>query len=94
MQTTTLSDVMGVEVRGVDPSGPLSESEVAELRALFAHHHMVLERGSELTRVPENEYVHQWRPHDVLIWDNLALQHGRPTKVSKEPRDFWRLKTY
>jgi taurine dioxygenase len=23
-------------------------------------------------------YTHQWQLHDLLIWDNLALQHGRP----------------
>lgn len=27
---------------------------------------------------PENVYEHQWRRGDLLIWDNLALQHGRP----------------
>ena len=24
-----------------------------------------------------NVYEHVWRPRDLLIWDNLALQHGR-----------------
>jgi taurine dioxygenase len=27
---------------------------------------------------PENVYVHAWRTGDLLIWDNLAVQHGRP----------------
>jgi taurine dioxygenase len=22
-------------------------------------------------------YEHQWQPHDLIVWDNLALQHGR-----------------
>jgi alpha-ketoglutarate-dependent taurine dioxygenase len=26
---------------------------------------------------PEFEYEHEWRPHDLLVWDNLALQHTR-----------------
>jgi taurine dioxygenase len=26
---------------------------------------------------PDNVYEHRWRPGDLLIWDNLALQHGR-----------------
>ncbi|MCB9724336.1 MAG: TauD/TfdA family dioxygenase [Spirochaetaceae bacterium] len=23
-------------------------------------------------------YAHRWRPHDLVIWDNLAVQHARP----------------
>jgi taurine dioxygenase len=26
---------------------------------------------------PERRYTHWWQPHDLLIWDNLALQHAR-----------------
>ncbi len=26
----------------------------------------------------DNVYVHRWRTGDLLIWDNLAVQHGRP----------------
>jgi taurine dioxygenase len=28
---------------------------------------------------PENTYVHQWAEGDLVIWDNLAVQHGRPS---------------
>jgi alpha-ketoglutarate-dependent taurine dioxygenase len=27
---------------------------------------------------PERVYEHEWREGDLLIWDNLATQHGRP----------------
>lgn len=27
---------------------------------------------------PDNVYVHVWREGDLCLWDNLALQHGRP----------------
>lgn len=27
--------------------------------------------------VPANRYVHEWRPHDLVVWDNIALQHAR-----------------
>lgn len=30
---------------------------------------------------PENVYTHHWRNGDVLIWDNIALHHGRPGAV-------------
>jgi len=28
---------------------------------------------------PENRHSHSWRTGDIVIWDNLSLQHGRPT---------------
>ena len=36
-------------------------------------------------------YAHAWRPHDVLVWDNSAVQHkaGGDFPVG-EPRRFWR----
>lgn len=27
---------------------------------------------------PEQVYVHAWQPHDLVMWDNLAVQHARP----------------
>lgn len=27
---------------------------------------------------PGNCYVHHWRPGDLVLWDNIALHHGRP----------------
>jgi taurine dioxygenase len=26
---------------------------------------------------PQHVYVHEWRLHDLLVWDNLAVQHAR-----------------
>jgi taurine dioxygenase len=36
-------------------------------------------------------YAHDWRPHDVLMWDNASVQHkaGGDFAVG-EPRNFWR----
>jgi taurine dioxygenase len=36
-----------------------------------------------LLYAPENTYSHQWRVGDLVIWDNIAVQHGRPAP----PRD-------
>jgi taurine dioxygenase len=30
---------------------------------------------------PAVVYAHKWQPNDVIIWDNLALQHCRPTEM-------------
>lgn len=32
---------------------------------------------------PENVYTHQWRRHDLVIWDNLAIQHARPAMAER-----------
>jgi taurine dioxygenase len=49
-------------VEGLDED--TSESLLAEL---FAHLY-----------APDAVYTHEWQPGDFLIWDNIALQHGRP----------------
>jgi taurine dioxygenase len=37
----------------------------------------LLARCWELLYVPDNVYEHVWQPGDLLVWDNLALQHAR-----------------
>lgn len=27
---------------------------------------------------PAHVYTHRWQPHDLLLWDNLTVQHARP----------------
>jgi taurine dioxygenase len=48
------------------------------LQQLFAHLYQ-----------PEHTYEHHWRPHDLVVWDNVALQHGRranPNAVRRSMR--------
>jgi taurine dioxygenase len=52
----------------------------AVLRALFSHLY-----------APENVYRHPWRNGDVVIWDNLALQHARPDLTGIKPRRLQRI---
>ena len=42
---------------------------------------------------PANLYRHVWRPRDLLIWDNLRVQHGREDFDESEPRMLRRLTT-
>jgi alpha-ketoglutarate-dependent taurine dioxygenase len=36
-------------------------------------------------------YAHAWQPHDVLVWDNAAVQHRASGDFAVgEPRRFWR----
>jgi taurine dioxygenase len=61
---------------------PLDESE------------RILEQCFAILYSEDNTYVHRWQRGDVIVWDNIAIQHGRPNVVDANPRDFWRLKTY
>lgn len=45
----------------------------------------------EILYHPSNEVRHSWRPGDLLIWDNLALQHGRPPLDPAIPRRMQRV---
>lgn len=61
------------------PGLPPEESE-ALLQELFAHLY-----------APENVYTHRWRTGDVIIWDNIALQHRRPREMGTAARHLRRL---
>lgn len=58
----------------------LGEVESAELlRRLFA-----------VLYAPENVYEHRWQVGDIVIWDNLAVQHARGP-VTTAPRSLQRV---
>ncbi|MEO8693005.1 MAG: TauD/TfdA family dioxygenase [Acidimicrobiales bacterium] len=40
---------------------------------------------------PDNVYEHHWREGDLVVWDNLALQHGRPELMRKGERTLRRV---
>jgi taurine dioxygenase len=40
---------------------------------------------------PDNVYEHHWRAGDLVVWDNLALQHGRPAWPVSAPRSLRRV---
>lgn len=39
----------------------------------------------------ENTYMHHWQVNDLVIWDNIALQHCRPADLGNAPRHLRRL---
>jgi taurine dioxygenase len=39
---------------------------------------------------PSHTYVHRWRPGDLVLWDNHAIQHGRPA-LGAAPRTLRRV---
>ncbi|WP_030539812.1 TauD/TfdA family dioxygenase [Sphingobium sp. DC-2] len=40
---------------------------------------------------PENVYEHRWYDGDLVIWDNIALQHSRPDLTTHTPRRLRRI---
>jgi taurine dioxygenase len=77
----TGEEVVAAWHQQTDALVPLPQDEsVALLDELFAH----------LYR-PEHTYVHQWQPHDLVLWDNLALQHSRPEVGVEAPRSLRRV---
>lgn len=47
----------------------------------------ILQLLFELIYSPENVYTHHWQNNDLLVWDNMALQHRRPdTTTDPAPR--------
>ena len=77
----TGEEVLAVWHQQTDAILPLpQEDSVALLRELFAHLYQ-----------PAFQYVHQWEAHDLVIWDNRALQHSRPHVGTTEPRTLRRV---
>ena len=60
---------MTKEVVGMNPD----DSE-ALLQSLFGHLYD-----------PAFAWHHEWRNADLVVWDNLAVQHGRPNVASAGP---------
>ncbi|MEZ4215589.1 MAG: TauD/TfdA family dioxygenase [Myxococcota bacterium] len=60
--------ILGVWEQQTDAILPLdADASTALIEELFAH----LYRD-------EHVHVHRWEPDDLVVWDNHALQHGRP----------------
>jgi len=73
--------VLAVWHQQTDAILPLPQADsVALLDALFDHLYQ-----------PAHQYVHAWEVHDLVIWDNRALQHARPDVGTQEPRSLRRV---
>jgi taurine dioxygenase len=77
----TGEEILGVWEQQTDalfPAAPEESTELIEL--LFAHLYQ-----------PQHIYVHQWNVGDLVVWDNHAVQHGRPAIGMDEARTLRRV---
>ena len=51
----------------------------------------LLDAAFEYLYDPSNLYPHPWRPGDFVVWDNLAIQHGRPANPNQVRRSLRRV---
>jgi taurine dioxygenase len=78
---STGEPILAVWEQQTDALLPLAPDDSdALLEELFAH----------LYR-PEHQYVHEWAPDDLVLWDNHALQHSRPEVGVQQPRSLRRV---
>ena len=79
---------------------PHSDRQVLFVNELATSHviGMPREAGEELLQelfariyAEDNTYTHHWQTNDLLIWDNIALQHCRPSDIGSAPRHLRRL---
>jgi taurine dioxygenase len=45
----------------------------------------LLEELFTVLYAPEYSFEHEWREHDLVVWDNLAVQHARGRVVQEGP---------
>jgi taurine dioxygenase len=75
VDTLYVNDLMTSHINGL----PRDEAD-ALLKELFEHLY-----------ADHNIYTHRWQINDVIIWDNIILQHARPAAMGTERRHLRRL---
>jgi taurine dioxygenase len=65
----------------------VSESHTVQILGLsYEASEALLETLFEELYADDNRIEHVWRNGDVVLWDNLAVQHGRPDLTGVAPR--------
>ncbi len=73
METIPLSHALGAELRGVDISGALDDSEIAAIREAWNEHHVIVFRGVPLTPDQHLTFSQRFGALD----DHAATPHDR-----------------
>jgi taurine dioxygenase len=55
---------------------------------------LIRERAHDYLYNPENVYAHDWKVGDLVVWNNVALQHARPKLPATGERTHRRVSAY
>ncbi len=82
-----LNPVVGGEVTGVDLSKPLSDAQIAEIRAAFADRHVLIFRDQILSVEDHKRFARLFGALHVHPYNakNVAPDHAAPTKANADP---------
>lgn len=70
----------------------ISELQTARIDGYSPHEsETLLAQLFEYLYADHNTYEHRWRNGDLVIWDNIALQHARPDMTGCVPRELQRV---
>lgn len=90
MDVTPLDAPLAATVRGWDPSRPLSDDEVAQLREALARHHVLIFRGQPRPTAAElARFAGQWGPVAPAgeLYEGISFEHHEVLAVSNELND-------
>ncbi len=90
MDVTPLDAPLAATVRGWDPSRPLSDDEIAQLRDALAQHHVLILRGQPRPTAAElARFAGQWGPVAPAgeLYEGISFEHHEVLAVSNELND-------
>ena len=81
--TTPVGRVHPLTGRRMLSVNPMTTAAIVELAA--AESEQLLEELFAYLGTDQNLWRHEWRNHDLVVWDNLAVLHARPNVTDDGP---------
>ena len=78
---------LGAEISGLDLSGPLSDAEIAEIRAAFVTHQVIFFRDQALTPDQQLAFGRRFGTLNVHPYVSGMSSHPEVMEIIKEPTD-------
>ena len=82
-----IAGVIGAEIVGLDLSGPISKETIAELRAAFVDHHVLVFRDQDLTAEQQIEFGRRFGELDTHPFVEGNAEHPEIVDIVTEPDD-------
>ena len=82
-----LSGALGLELRGFDLSGPLSDDQVASIRASFNENHVLVFRDQTLTPEQQMDFGRRFGELDTHPFVDGSPEHPEVLEIVTEPDD-------